>query len=36
MLEQKGYQVLAFCGLSDYKGVSGKKKVFPKEPLRRR
>jgi hypothetical protein len=22
--------VLAFCGLGDYKGNSGKKKIFPK------
>lgn len=30
MLESKGYTVLAFCGLGDYKGTSGKKKIFPK------
>jgi hypothetical protein len=29
-LEGKGYTVMAFCGLGDYKGTSGKKKVFPK------
>jgi len=23
---------MAFCGLNDYKGKSGKKKVFPKKP----
>jgi hypothetical protein len=30
LLESKGYKVMAFCGLGDYKGTSGKKKVFPK------
>jgi hypothetical protein len=30
LLESKGYKVLAFCGLGDYKGTSGKKKIFPK------
>jgi hypothetical protein len=29
-LEAKGYKVMAFCGLNDYKGTSGKKKIFPK------
>ena len=29
-MESKGYKVTAFCGLNDYKGTSGKKKVFPK------
>jgi hypothetical protein len=24
---------MAFCGLGDYKGKSGKKKIFPKVPL---
>ena len=23
---------MAFCGLGDYKGTSGKKKIFPKAP----
>jgi hypothetical protein len=32
LLESKGYKVLAFCGLGDYKGTSGTKKVFPKAP----
>jgi hypothetical protein len=36
LLEAKGYTVLAFCGLGDYKGTSGKKKIFPKEPPPRR
>jgi hypothetical protein len=35
LLEGRGYKVLAFCGLGDYKGASGKKKVFPKAPPRR-
>jgi hypothetical protein len=30
LLESKGYTVLAFCGLGDYKGA--KPKIFPKEP----
>lgn len=30
MLEAKGYKVTAFCGLNDYDGKSGKKKIFPK------
>jgi len=30
LLESKGYTVMAFCGLSDYKGKSGKPKIFPK------
>jgi len=30
LLESKGYKVMAFCGLSDYKGKSGKAKIFPK------
>jgi hypothetical protein len=29
LLEAKGYTVMAFCGLGDYKGT-GKPKVFPK------
>jgi hypothetical protein len=32
LLESKGYKVMAFCGLGDYKGTSGKKKIFPKAP----
>jgi len=39
LLEGKGYKVLAFCGLNDYKGKNGKQKVFPKkrtEPSTRR
>jgi hypothetical protein len=32
LLESKGYKVMAFCGLNDYKGKSGKAKVFPKKP----
>jgi len=32
LLEGKGYKVMAFCGLSDYTGKSGKKKLFPKAP----
>lgn len=34
MLEAKGYTVMAFCGLSDFKGAGGKKKVFPKADTR--
>jgi hypothetical protein len=34
MLEAKGYKVMAFCGLSDFKGTGGKKQVFPKAPAR--
>jgi hypothetical protein len=30
LLESKGYTVMAFCGLNDYKGTSGKQKIFPK------
>jgi hypothetical protein len=30
LLESKGYKVMAFCGLGDYKGTSGKKKIYPK------
>jgi hypothetical protein len=30
LLEGKGYKVMAFCGLNDYKGTNGKKKIFPK------
>jgi hypothetical protein len=28
LLESKGYKVMAFCGLNDYKGK--KPKIFPK------
>jgi hypothetical protein len=34
LLEARGYKVMAFCGLGDYKGTSGKRKVFPKAPPR--
>jgi hypothetical protein len=30
LLESKGYRVMAFCGLNDYRGAGGRKKVFPK------
>jgi hypothetical protein len=30
LLEAKGYKVTAFCGLGDYTGKTGKKKIFPK------
>jgi len=30
LLEGKGYTVTAFCGLNDYDGKNGRKKVFPR------
>jgi hypothetical protein len=36
LLQSTGHNVMAFCGLGDYQGISGKKKVFPQAPRGRR